>query len=111
VRLVRFEDLKFINHPVSLGRLGKRIQAKGEINGKWYSVVGGANLCGDGINTFEMWTEKMENEESGPAPYISKEEVEIYIKKKLCYILYYYHLLGLYRVLCPFISVISTEEE
>jgi hypothetical protein len=76
VRLVRFEDLKFINHPVSLGRLGKRIQAKGEINGKWYSVVGGANLCGDGINTFEMWTEKMENVGMSPAPYISKEEVE-----------------------------------
>jgi hypothetical protein len=76
VRLVRFEDLKFINHPVSLGRLGIRIQAKGEINGKWYSVVGGANLWGDGINTFEMWTEKMENDKKGPAEYISKEEVE-----------------------------------
>lgn len=75
VRLIRFEDLKFVNHPVNLGT-GKRIQAKGEINGKWYSVVGGADLWGDGINTFEMWTEKMSNEKSGPAPYISKEEVE-----------------------------------
>lgn len=78
VRLIRFEDLKFVNHPVSLGSLGvgKRIQAKGEINGKWYSVVGGTNLWGDGINTFEMWTEKMENVGMSPAPYISKEEVE-----------------------------------
>jgi hypothetical protein len=75
VRLIRFEDLKFVNHPVNLGA-GKRIQAKGEINGKWYSVVGGANFWGDGINTFEMWTENMEGEKSGPAPYISKEEVE-----------------------------------
>ena len=75
VRLIRFEDLKFVNHPLNLGT-GKRIQAKGEINGKWYSVVGGADLWGDGINTFEMWTEKMSNEKSGPAPYISKEEVE-----------------------------------
>jgi hypothetical protein len=75
VRLIRFEDLKFVNHPVNLGT-GKRIQAKGEINGKWYSVVGGANLWGDGINTFEMWTEKMVDDKKDPAEYISKEEVE-----------------------------------
>ncbi len=75
VRLIRFKDLKFMNHPVNLGA-GKRIQAKGEINGKWYSVVGGADLWGDGINTFEMWTEKMEDDKKGPAEYISKEEVE-----------------------------------
>ena len=70
-RLVRFVDLHFMDHPVIFDNK-KRIHAKGEINGKWYSVVGGPNLGGDGINTFEVLTEKLE----GPIPHISKEEVE-----------------------------------
>ena len=30
----------------------------------------------DCIKTFEVWTEKLEDQKSGPIPYISKEEVE-----------------------------------
>jgi len=73
--LVRFEDLHFMDHPVNFDNK-KRIQARGIINGQWYSVVGGPHLGGDGINTFEVWTEKLEDQKSGPIPYISKEEVE-----------------------------------
>ena len=69
--LVRFVDLQFMDHPANFDNK-KRIHAKGEINGKWYSVSGGPNLGGDGINTFEVLTEKLE----GPIPHISKEEVE-----------------------------------
>lgn len=73
--LVRFVDLQFMDHPINFDNK-KRIHAKGEINGKWYSVAGGPHLGGDGINTFEVWTEKLEDQKSGPIPHISKEEVE-----------------------------------
>jgi hypothetical protein len=49
----------------------------GLIKNKWYSIVGGGKgLYGDGVTTFEVWTEKMESEGLGPFGYSTPEEVE-----------------------------------
>ena len=76
--LIRFKDLKFELHPMSF-RYDKQkaIRSHGLIKNKWYSIVGGAKgLYGDGVNTFEVWTEKMESEGLDPAGYCTHEEVE-----------------------------------
>ena len=76
--LIRFKDLKFELHPMSF-RYDKQkaIRSHGLIKNKWYSIVGGAKgLYGDGVNTFEVWTEKMESEGLYPAGYCTPEEVE-----------------------------------
>jgi len=76
--LIRFKDLKFELHPMSF-RCDKQkaIRSHGLIKNKWYSIVGGAKgLYGDGVNTFEVWTEKMESEGLYPAGYCTPEEVE-----------------------------------
>ena len=76
--LIRFKDLKFELHPMSF-RCDKQkaIRSHGLIKNKWYSIVGGAKgLYGDGVNTFEVWTEKMESEGLDPAGYCTPEEVE-----------------------------------
>jgi len=51
------------------------VQATGNfpINGKWYSVVGGGiGLYGDGVKTFEVWGDDMDD----PIGYLTKDEVE-----------------------------------
>lgn len=73
--LIRFSDLKFKRHPSSYGNL-KMIQSRGNVNGLWFSVVGGDSLYGDGVTAFEVWTEKMESEGLFPAGYCTPEEVE-----------------------------------
>lgn len=75
VEIIRFSDLKFKRHPSSYGNL-KMIHSRGNVNGLWFSVVGGDCLHGDGVNTFEIWTEKMESEGLDPAGYCTPEEVE-----------------------------------
>ena len=58
--IIHFENLKFKPHPLGFGG----IQATGHfpINGKWYSVVGGREgLYGDGVNTFEVWGDDMDD--------------------------------------------------
>ena len=76
--LIRFSDLKFELHPMSF-RYDKQkaIRSHGLIKNKWYSIVGGGKgLYGDGVTTFEVWTEKMESEGLDPAGYCTPEEVE-----------------------------------
>jgi hypothetical protein len=68
--IIHFENLVFKSHPNGLGG----VQATGHfpINGKWYSVVGGGvGLYGDGVNTFEVWGDDMED----PIGYLTKDEV------------------------------------
>jgi hypothetical protein len=69
--IIYFENLEFKPHPNGLGG----IQATGHfpINGKWYSVVGGGvGLYGDGVNTFEVWGDDMDD----PIGWLTKIEVE-----------------------------------
>lgn len=69
--IIYFENLEFKPHPNGMGG----VQARGNfpINGKWYSVVGGGiGLYGDGVNTFEVWGEDMDD----VLGWLSKTEVE-----------------------------------
>jgi len=69
--IIHFENLVFKSHPNGMGG----VQATGNfpINGKWYSVVGGGvGLYGDGVNTFEVWGDDMDD----PIGYLTKDEVE-----------------------------------
>jgi hypothetical protein len=69
--IIHFENLVFKSHPNGMGG----IQATGNfpINGKWYSVVGGGiGLYGDGVTTFEVWGDDMDD----PIGYLTKDEVE-----------------------------------
>jgi hypothetical protein len=75
---ITHEKLKFELHPMSF-RYDKQkaIRSHGLIKNKWYSIVGGGKgLHGDGVNNFEVWTEKMESEGLDPAGYCTPEEVE-----------------------------------
>ena len=77
-KIIRFKDLKFELHPMSF-RYDKQkpIRSHGLIKNKWYSIVGGGKgLYGDGVTTFEVWTEKMESEGLYPFGYSTPEEVE-----------------------------------
>lgn len=77
-KIIRFKDLKFELHPMSF-RYDKQkaIRSHGLIKNKWYSIVGGGKgLYGDGVTTFEVWTEKMESEGLNPFGYSTPEEVE-----------------------------------
>ena len=68
--IIYFENLEFKPHHLGRGA----VQATGHfpINGKWYSVVGGGvGLYGDGVNTFEVWGDDMED----PIGYLTKDEV------------------------------------
>ena len=69
--IIHFENLVFKSHPNGMGG----VQATGNfpINGKWYSVVGGGvGLYGDGVTTFEVWGDDMDD----PIGYLTKDEVE-----------------------------------
>jgi hypothetical protein len=58
--IIHFENLEF--NPHQLG--GGAVQATGHfpVNGKWYSVVGGGiGLYGDGVTTFEVWGDDMDD--------------------------------------------------
>jgi hypothetical protein len=72
--IIYFENLEFKPHPAFWHSEKGAVQATGHfpINGKWYSVVGGAiGLYGDGVNTFEVWGDDM----ADPIGYLNKEEV------------------------------------
>ncbi len=69
--IIHFENLVFNPHSLGLGG----VQATGHfpINGKWYSIVGGlGGLYGDGVNTFEVWGDNMDE----PIGWLTKDEVE-----------------------------------
>ena len=69
--IIYFDNLEFKPH-----RLGRgAVQATGHfpINGKLYSVVGGGiGLYGDGITTFEVWGDNMDD----PMGWLTIDEVE-----------------------------------
>ena len=70
-RVIHFEDLEFNPHLLGNGA----VQATGHfpINGKWYSVVGGGiGLYGDGVETFEVWGDDMDD----VIGWLTKDEVE-----------------------------------
>ena len=69
--IIHFENLVFKSHPNGMGG----VQATGNfpINGKWYSVVGGGvGLYGDGVTTFEVWGDDMDD----VIGWLTKDEVE-----------------------------------
>lgn len=69
--IIHFENLVFKSHPNGMGG----VQATGNfpVNGKWYSVVGGGvGLYGDGVNTFEVWGDDMDD----VIGWLTKDEVE-----------------------------------
>lgn len=69
--IIHFENLVFKSHPNGMG--GVQATGKFPINGKWYSVVGGGiGLYGDGVTTFEVWGDDMDD----PIGYLTKDEVE-----------------------------------
>jgi len=77
-KIIRFKDLKFELHPMSF-RYDKQkaIRSHGLIKNKWYSIVGGGKgLYGDGVTTFEVWTEKLEEEGIQPFGYCKPIDVE-----------------------------------
>lgn len=62
--IIYFENLEFKPHPNPWMAEKGGIQATGHfpINGKWYSIVGGADgLYGDGKTTFEVWGDDMDD--------------------------------------------------
>lgn len=73
--IIYFENLEFKPHPNPWMAEKGGIQATGHfpINGKWYSIVGGADgLYGDGKTTFEVWGDDMED----VMGWLTKDEVE-----------------------------------
>ena len=69
-----FKDLKFKPHHVVPNGVAAveyfPLSDKGE--GGWFSVVGGGSgLYGDGITSFELYAEGMDN----PLTYLSKEQI------------------------------------
>lgn len=69
-----FKDLKFKPHHVVPNGVAASEYFPLEDNGEggWFSVVGGGTgLCGDGVSTFEVFAEGMEN----PFTYLSREQV------------------------------------
>ena len=77
-RIIRFKDLKFEIHPMAFRYDGvKAVSSSGNIKNKWYSIVGGGKgLYGNGVNTFEVWTENLEDLGFDPFGYCTIEEVE-----------------------------------
>ena len=77
-KIIRFKDLKFELHPMSFRYDGvKSVRSHGLIKNKWYSIVGGAKgLHGDGVNNFEVWTEKLKEEGIQPFGYCKPINVE-----------------------------------
>jgi hypothetical protein len=76
--IIYFENLVFKAHPNPLMAKKGGIQAKGHfpINGKWYSIVGGApGLYGDGFNTFEIGF-KTDDGNIDVLGWVTKEGVE-----------------------------------
>jgi hypothetical protein len=72
--IIHFENLEFKPHPAFWHSRDGAVQATGNfpINGKWYSVVGGAQgLYGDGVNTFEVWGDGMDD----PMGWLTIDEV------------------------------------
>jgi hypothetical protein len=72
--IIHFENLEFKPHPAFWHSKDGAVQATGNfpINGKWYSVVGGAQgLYGDGVNTFEVWGDGMDD----PMGWLTIDEV------------------------------------
>ena len=85
-----FKDLKFESHQVVPNGVAAVMyfpfSDKGE--GGWFSIVGGgrsggSGLYGDGISTFEVFAEGMEN----PLTYLSKDKVtnEMLVRQKTKY--------------------------
>ena len=69
-----FKDLKFKpHHVVSNGVAAVEYFPLGEIDDNgWFSVVGGGTgLYGDGVSTFELFADGMDN----PFTYLSREQV------------------------------------
>jgi hypothetical protein len=74
--IIYFDNLEFKPHPMGLGG----VQATGlfPINGKWYSVVGGMDgFYGDGVNTFEVYGDDMDD----VIGWLTKDEVEEWLIK------------------------------
>jgi hypothetical protein len=72
--IIHFENLEFNPHPAFWQAEKSGVQATGHfpINGKWYSVVGGGiGLYGDGVTTFEVWGDDMDD----PIGYLTIDEV------------------------------------
>ena len=76
--IIKFKDLKFELHPLSFRDNGvKAVRSYGNIKNKWYSIVGGGRgLYGNGVNTFEVWTENLEDIGHNPIGWCTIEEVE-----------------------------------
>tara|TARA_B100001094_G_C18057287_1_gene733156 strand:- start:394 stop:762 length:369 start_codon:yes stop_codon:yes gene_type:complete len=68
-----FKDLKFKpHHVVPNGVAAVEYFPLGEIDDNgWFSVVGGTGLYGDGVSTFELLADGMDN----PFTYLSREQV------------------------------------
>ena len=69
--IIYFDNLEFKPHRLG----GGAVQATGNfpVNGKWYSVVGGSTrLYGDGVTTFEVWGDDMDD----PMGWLTIDEVE-----------------------------------
>jgi hypothetical protein len=72
--VITFKDLKFKPHHVVPNGVASSEYFPLEDNGEggWFSVVGGGTgLYGDGVSTFEVFAEGMEN----PFTYLSREQV------------------------------------
>ena len=81
-----FKDLKFKPHHVVPNGVAAVEYFPLEDNGEagWFSVVGGGTgLYGDGISTFEVFAEGMDN----PFTYLSKDQVtkEMLVRQKTKY--------------------------
>jgi len=69
--IIHFENLEFKPH--RLGRGAVQATGKFPVNGKWYSVVGGGiGLYGDGITSFEVLGDDMDD----PIGWLTIDEVE-----------------------------------
>jgi hypothetical protein len=69
--IIYFDNLEFKPH--RLGRGAVQATGKFPVNEKWYSVVGGGiGLYGDGITTFEVWGDDMDD----PMGWLTIDEVE-----------------------------------
>jgi len=69
--IIHFENLVFKSRPNGMG--GVQTTGIFPVNGKWYSVVGGGiGLYGDGVKTFGVWGDDMDD----PIGYLTKDEVE-----------------------------------
>jgi len=80
-----FKDLNFGPHPVvPKGVAAVEYFPLGEIDDNgWFSIVGGTGLYGDGVSTFELLADGMDN----PFTYLSREQVtkEMLVRQKTKY--------------------------